>query len=163
MAFAPPALLWLLSFHQIFLPAAHIQPGIYSLSSPKYVKNKENSPFLCLETKIYILRTPNLKPWFVVKYTKRTGFITTMYGKEHHWNAFPPCKKYTLKCLCPSWFMDIYMPNFAGQAETRREKSVPSIPCSILVCNNYAYHLFLLFQSKLLLTCIFFISFCPQL
>lgn len=68
-------------------------------------------------------------------------------------------KKYFLKCLCPSWFMDIYMPNFAGQAETRREKSVPSIPCSILVCNNYAYHLFLLFQSKLLLTCIFFNKF----
>lgn len=55
------------------------------------------------------------------------------------------------------------MPNFAGQAEAGGEKSVPSIPCSILVPNNYAYHLFLLFKSKLALTCIFKINFCPQM
>lgn len=55
------------------------------------------------------------------------------------------------------------MPNFAGQAEARGEKSAPSILCSILVCNDYAYQLFLLFQSKLVLTCIFLTSFCPQL
>lgn len=59
--------------------------------------------------------------------------------------------------------MDIYKPNFVGQAEARGEKSVPSIPCSILVCNSYASHLFLLSQSKLVLTCIFLTSFCPQL
>lgn len=44
--------------------------------------------------------------------------------------------------------MDIYKPNFAGQAEARGEKSVPSTPCSILVRNSYASHLFLLFQGK---------------
>lgn len=59
--------------------------------------------------------------------------------------------------------MDIYKPNSAGQAEARGEKSGPSIPCSILVGNSYASHLFSLFRSKLVLTCIFKTSFCPQL
>lgn len=68
-----------------------------------------------------------------------------------------------LKCLCPSWFMDIYKPNSAGQAAARGEKSLPSIPCSILVWNSYASHLFLLFESKSVLTCIFLTCFCPQL
>lgn len=52
--------------------------------------------------------------------------------------------------------MDNYKPNFAGQAEARGDKSVPSTPCSILVRNSYASHLFLMFQGKLVLTCGFF-------
>lgn len=51
--------------------------------------------------------------------------------------------------------MDIYKPNFAGQAEARGDKSVPSSPCCILVWNSYASHLFLLVQSKLVLTLFF--------
>lgn len=43
--------------------------------------------------------------------------------------------------------------NFAGQAEASGEKSVPTIPPSVLVHNSYVAHLFLLFQNKLKLSC----------
>lgn len=49
--------------------------------------------------------------------------------------------------------------DFAGQAEARGEKCMSAIPCSILIHNSYVAHLFLLFQNKLKLTCIFFNKF----
>lgn len=159
-AFAPPILLWLIFFHHRYSWLQHTSSHTFPVS-PNHIGTSRIHPFRVGKQNLH---TEDTEPEILVCSEAYQG--NAIYN-HNVWEGTPlKCFSFLLKIPMTKCFavLDLLIfikvkLNFAGQAEASGEKSVPTIPPSVLVHNSYVAHLFLLFQNKLKLTCNFFNKF----